>query len=403
MRKESGAEEESQPKEVLKNFGKEFTRLKIQNHREFGFEKEAQDSEEKVLLTKVDKEHEVLFNDRGRSFQRNSKFIRSKSNPKFYRQARSQSWNNARSQSRSRPNQRYEKIQGTRYWNNREEEGKGYGRNEAKLDEILKSVKKVAENCTELNKRVETIEDKMKNVNYCEEEIREVHFSESDKVDYEIIIDSGCPKTLASEKIVESYIEKHGLKRKDLGRKECAMMFKFGSSRYPSHETLKIPVKLPTKNVDGDRDSFYAMIETYVVKGDVPYLLGDNTLAEWKSKIDVSERALEIHKYKDDRGCPVLLDAPLKGSHMKIEMQSLKEKNLKELVMFIEEVFNSKIATDFKSIRKIHERLNHKSKENLLHAFANADLMTKEVKETIGKVIEHARYVKNFGSQCLNP
>ena len=108
-----------------------------------------------------------------------------------------------------------------------------------------------------MNKRVETIEDKMKNVNYCEEEIREVHFSESDKVDHEIIIDSGCPKTLASEKIVESYIEKHGLKRKDLGRKECAMMFKFGSSRYPSHETLKIPVKLPTKNVDGDKINDY--------------------------------------------------------------------------------------------------------------------------------------------------
>ena len=146
----------------------------------------------------------------------------------------------------------------------------------------------MVENWTELSKRVETIENKMKSVNYCEEEIREVHFSESDKVDYEIIIDSGCPKTLASEKIVQSYIEKHELKRNDLGRKECAMMFKFGSSRYPSHETLKkIPVKLPIKNAEGERDSFYAMIETYVVKGDVPYLLGDNTLAEWKSKIDV--------------------------------------------------------------------------------------------------------------------
>ena len=69
------------------------------------------------------------------------------------------------------------------------------------------------ENCTELNRRVKTIEGKIKNVNYCEEEVREVHFSESDKVDYEIIVDSGCPKTLVSEKIVGSYIEKHGLKR----------------------------------------------------------------------------------------------------------------------------------------------------------------------------------------------
>ena len=308
LRKNLGAEEENQPAEVLKNFGREFTRLKIQNHRDFGFEKEGQEYEEKVLLTKTEKEEDVHFNDRGRPFQRNSRFVRSRSNPRFYRQARSQSWSNARSQSRSKPNQRYEKIQGTRYWNNRDDEGKHSVRNDTKLDEILKNVKKVAENCDELNKRVGCIEDKMKNVNYCEEEIREVHFSDSDKVDYEIIIDSGCPKTLASEKIIESYIERHGLKREDLGGKECAMMFKFGSSRYPSHETLEIPVKLPIKNADGERDSFFAMVETYVVKGDVPYLLGDNTLAEWKSKIDVAERALEIHKFEDENGKPVLLN-----------------------------------------------------------------------------------------------
>ena len=85
------------------------------------------------------------------------------------------------------------------------------------------------------------------------------------------------------------------------------MMFKFGSSRYPSHETLEIPVKLPLKDADGERDSFFALVETYVVKGDVPYLLGDNTLAEWKSKVDVAEIALEIHKFKDGNGTPILL------------------------------------------------------------------------------------------------
>ena len=265
LRNKLGEEEECQPNEVLKSFGTEFTRLKIQNHREFEFEKGEIDSE--VKLVRNEKEEDVHFNERGRQFQRNSsKFVRSKSNPRFYRSARSQSWNNARSQSRSRPNQRFDKVQGTRYWNNREEEGKSYMKNDTKLDEILKSVKRVVENWDELNKRVGNIEEKIKKVNYCEEEIREVHFLESDKVDYEMIIDSGCPKTLASEKIVESYIEKHGLKRKDLGKRECAMMFKFGNSRYPSHETLKIPVKLPIKGVDGERDSFFAMIETYVVK-----------------------------------------------------------------------------------------------------------------------------------------
>ena len=94
----------------------------------------------------------------------------------------------------------------------------------------------------------------------------------------------------------------------------------------------------------------------------------------WLSKIDVANRVLELHKFKNEKGQPVLLDAPLKGSHMKLEMQSLKEKSLEESVMFIEqEVMNAEILTDFMSVRKIHERLNHKSKENLVHAFFNAD------------------------------
>ena len=92
------------------------------------------------------------------------------------------------------------------------------------------------ENYEELNKKVNMIEDKIKNVNYCEEEVREVHFTENDKVDHEMIIDSGCPKTLASEKIVHSYVKRHNLDFNELKRKPCAMMFKFGGSIYPSHK-----------------------------------------------------------------------------------------------------------------------------------------------------------------------
>ena len=56
---------------------------------------------------------------------------------------------------------------------------------------------------------------------------------------------------------------------------------------------------------------------------------------------------------------------------MKQEMQSLKEKFLEESVKLIEqEVMNAEVLTDFKSVRKIHERLNHKSKENLVHAYS---------------------------------
>ena len=116
-------------------------------------------------------------------------------------------------------------------------------------------------------------------------------------------------------------------------------------------EIIELPVKLPVKSSDNAKESFVTTIETYIVKGDVPFLLGDNTMMDWLSKIDVAERVLEVHKYKDCKGKPVFLNAPLKGSHMKIEMQSLKEKSLEESVQFMEQqVLSGEALTDFKSL-----------------------------------------------------
>ena len=103
-----GGEESSQPVDVLKTFGKEFTKLKIENHRSFRHEKDV-----KQAGTELENEELVHFTDRGRLG--GPKFVRSRSNPRFFRRARSQSWNNARSQSRSRNNQIYQKMPGTPY------------------------------------------------------------------------------------------------------------------------------------------------------------------------------------------------------------------------------------------------------------------------------------------------
>ena len=175
-----GGEEKDQPVDVLKLFGKEFAKLKIQSHRKFAFEKEV------VNTAETDNDESVHYTERGRST--NQKFVRSRSNPRFFRRARSQSWNNARSQSRSRSNQTYHRLHGTPYWNNREDSRKHNNYEEDKITQILQSISKISENYENLNKKINSIEDKLKNVNYCEEEVREVHFTESDKVDHEIII-----------------------------------------------------------------------------------------------------------------------------------------------------------------------------------------------------------------------
>ena len=70
------------------------------------------------------------------------------------------------------------------------------------------------------------------------------------------------------------------------------MMFKFGDSRYPSHEIIELPVKLPVKSSDNAKESFVTTIETYIVKGDVPYLLGDNTMMDWLSNLNFGSAQL---------------------------------------------------------------------------------------------------------------
>ena len=398
-----GGEDEAQPADVLKSFGGDYLKLKVQNNRNFSFESESQ--AEMVHKTDQDPEESVHFGERGRAIHRGSKFIRSSSNPRLFRQARSQSWNNARSQSRSRPNQKFHNMVGSSYWYNKDDFKRSTERGYNKLDQILKYVQKNADNFETLSQKVDTIENKLNSVNYCEEDVREIHFTEDDRVDNQIIIDSGCPKSLSGEDLIKSYCKKHNLVFDKLKRKSCATIFKFGSSRYPSYEIVELPVKLPLKsNIDQASNCFVATIDTNVVKGNVPFLLGDNTMKNWLSKIDVAERTLELHKYKDSKGNPILINAPLRGSHMKIEMMNLREKSLNESVHYLEQqVLAGGVLTDFKSVRKVHERLNHKSKDNLAHAYSNADMLTKELKETIQKVVDQCKVCQKYWKSMPRP
>merc|ERR1712237_167354 len=94
----------------------------------------------------------------------------------------------------------------------------------------------------------------------------------------------------------------------------------------------------------------------------------------------------------------------MKGSHMKIQLKSLKEERLNSSVKFIEEhiLLGDKI-TDFKSVKKIHERLNHKNKENLAHAYANSDMLTTEVKKIIGKVVDECIVCQKYRKSMSRP
>ena len=68
----------------------------------------------------------------------------------------------------------------------------------------------------------------------------------------------------------------------------------------------------------------------------------------------------------------------------------MREWNDEETLMFMEE--EDKLAlTYFKSVKKIHEILNYKSAENLLHAYKNANILDDKIKKNVMRVVDSCK------------
>ena len=106
---------------------------------------------------------------------------------------------------------------------------------------------------------------KINNVVLCDEDIRN-YYAEDGK-ETEMIIDSGCPSSLASEKILRNYIKNIDMEYEELESRTVDTSFKFGKNRYFSEKIVKIPIRFQT--VEGTLASW---MEVYVVKDEVSYI-----------------------------------------------------------------------------------------------------------------------------------
>ena len=84
-------------------------------------------------------------------------------------------------------------------------------------------------------------------------------------------------------------------------------------------------------------------------------------------------------------------DSP--GGHLTVALEKCGEWSTKDTVFFLNEEND---IDNFKSIKKIHEVTNHKSEENLLHAFRNANRLDKDVRKIIKRVVEGCKVCKKF-------
>ena len=139
-------------------------------------------------------------------------------------------------------------------------------------------------------------------------------------------------------------------------------------------------------------------VPTYIVEGNVPILLGSNTMKRWDSKLNFKNETLEVYLY--DEKNPLEFLAPKIGSHYKMKLEKLKKWNLEETVNYLEEEVHlisedeKKRMTEYKNIKKVHEVTNHKSAENLIHAYANAEIIDEKVRKNARLVVERCKICK---------
>ena len=117
----------------------------------------------------------------------------------------------------------------------------------------------------------------------------------------------------------------------DLPTRNVHMLFKFGDTKLVRDKVIDVPIKVKVLDEYGNTGVHFTEIPTYGVKGKVPYMLGLNTMESWKAKLDMGEKkGLEILLDNGTRYLKIL--TPKDKTHMKIGLQPLREKSLKQSV-----------------------------------------------------------------------
>ena len=61
-----------------------------------------------------------------------------------------------------------------------------------------------------------------------------------------MILDNGCPKSVAGAKCMDKYMRENGLTAKDLNKSNVNVVFKFGETRIMEKQRVELPVRMKT-------------------------------------------------------------------------------------------------------------------------------------------------------------
>jgi hypothetical protein len=131
-------------------------------------------------------------------------------------------------------------------------------------------------------------------------------------------------------------------------------------------------VELPiTVKEVGEEEIFNKIyIEVFVVEAEnVPLLCGRNTMKQWRVVLDMDKDKMNIDiDEPKEIGCMFTT-----GGHLVVQLHQDSNWNTDDTVYYMK---NEGDVESMDKIRKIHEVMNHKSENNMLHAYRNAGKLT---------------------------
>ena len=370
--------------EIMNEVKKEFKKIKIEGKRE------------------NDKEGSKIYYTSGNSGNGRSRYDSWKGSRDFkdFRRSDSNNWRTQsgnrwrRAQSKSLPRSRARSVSSSRgapaeFRSMREFQ-----------DQVLKELRNLKEKQDKMAKRQDEMAEKVVNSKYVEAEFEEedwsnenikIYFNKNFDEINEMVVDCGAPKTLIGEKYLREYLKEHGLENEDLEKVPCKQRFKFGPSQmYISTEKAKIPIAMKVN--DGYTRKF---VEAFVIQAEVPFLLGLNTMKQWRIMMDMESEELVFRAFD--------ITVQMKrndGGHLTVPLEKVEEWSTAETVMFMK---SEDEVCSFAKIKKVHENTNHKSEQNLLHAYKEGNYLTDEVRKVIKKVCENCTVCQRLKKSQSKP
>merc|ERR1712074_48942 len=260
-----------------------------------------------------------------------------------------------------------------------------------KVESIEKEISTIKQSVGGIKKIEEMLKKVTISTQYVEEEIFiDVKYVQKE-IDTTMIIDSGAPVSLISSAWFANYISEAKVDNEEIAKSSSNRRFRLGKTPYISTEKVTFPVVIKT-----DDNDFMTRKETanLIQSNEVNFLCGEETLRDWRTILDFEESKLG---FKDPQFKKVDL---IKKSHLVVKLELVGKWQEDEAVFVVRE---EKDITNINTIKKIHKKLNHRSKEQMFYAFKNAGKLNEVTRKTIEKVVEQCEICKKNSRSKSKP